>query len=146
MSRIYHHEPAPLWIHIMGGILGAVVVVLVGWQGYQRKIDNRMKGPGMKKIKIAVAIVTISLTSNAHAEMRLENGKVLIETGEPVSKIHKYIKPVKSYSGKVCKEPSAMSCRRKGSTYGRIYEYETNNVTYIVETNGGKITYMTWRY
>ncbi|SIQ85637.1 hypothetical protein [Marinobacterium stanieri] len=42
MSRIYHEEDsAPLWLHIMGGILGAVVVVLISWKLYVDYQDYR---------------------------------------------------------------------------------------------------------
>ncbi len=41
MSNIYKNEPAPLWLHIMGGILGAVVVVLVSWLVYEKYQEYR---------------------------------------------------------------------------------------------------------
>lgn len=31
MSNIYHEEPVQLWLHIMGGILGAVAVLALIW-------------------------------------------------------------------------------------------------------------------
>ncbi len=34
MSNIYHDESAPLWLHIMGGILGAIAVLALLWFAY----------------------------------------------------------------------------------------------------------------
>ncbi|PSL14169.1 hypothetical protein CLV44_109105 [Marinobacterium halophilum] len=102
----------------------------------------------MSTLKTTVTTLALScvLASNAHAGFRLNDGRVLIKTGDPVAKIHQHIKPTKSYSGKVCAKPSVMSCRRKGSTHGRIYEYEIKKVTYVVQSNSGQITYIEWKY
>ncbi len=43
MSNIYRKDEAPLWLHIMGGILGAIVVVLVSWQGYVKYQEYEAK-------------------------------------------------------------------------------------------------------
>ncbi|WP_417784459.1 hypothetical protein [Terasakiella pusilla] len=43
MSGIYQDEKAPLWLHIMGGILGAVIVILISWQGYAKYQEYEAK-------------------------------------------------------------------------------------------------------
>lgn len=43
MSGIYQDEKAPLWLHIMGGILGAVVVLLLAWKGYERYQEYKVE-------------------------------------------------------------------------------------------------------
>ena len=43
MNDIYRDERAPLWMHIMGGILGAVVVVLISWLVYEEYQEYRAK-------------------------------------------------------------------------------------------------------
>lgn len=100
----------------------------------------------MSRLKVTITTLALSviLTSNSHADIRLKGGTVLVTTGDPVSKLHKHIKPGKSYSGSVCKKPSNDTCSRN-TGYGTIYEYKMTNRIYIVQTYRGTITYVEWR-
>lgn len=100
----------------------------------------------MKRIFITLALVTASLTTPVQADIRLNDGKVLINSGDPIAKLNRHLKPSRKYSASVCKEPSTQRCRKRDSRPGTIYEYHANKVIYSVQTYGSTITYVEWRH
>lgn len=100
----------------------------------------------MTRSVFVAALLSAVLAGEAQADFRLDNGRVLIQIGDPVARIHHHLKPIKRYIGQVCAKPSVMSCRRKGRTTGWIYQYAANDVIYTVQTHGGTITYIEWDY
>ncbi len=99
----------------------------------------------MKRIFMSLLLATAVGIPQANADIRLQNGKVLISVGDPVAKLNRHLKPVTQYAGRVCHKPSNHQCRKQDSRPGTIYEYRANQVTYTVQTYRNTITYVEWR-
>ncbi|MBA4503381.1 hypothetical protein [Marinobacterium marinum] len=100
----------------------------------------------MKRIFISLILITATGVPSANADIRLQNGKVLVSVGDPVAKLNRYLEPVHKHSGPVCHKPSNHSCRPQDSRTGMIYEYHANRVVYTVQTYRKTITYVEWRH